>query len=395
CPYYEQLQYEGDTRIQALISYYNTGDDRLARKAINDFYLGRVPSGLTQGRFPSNKLQVIPPYSLFWISMLYDYWMHCPDAGFVSQYLDAAEGILKWYERHIDEQYGMLGSMKWWNFVDWNKAFPGGTPNGATDGHSSVITLQYAYTLKQASKLFTDYGRDEKAKHYSELAASLAKETYRHCFDKKRMEMANMPMLKLRKEHQPIKKKFSQHAGIMAILAGAIPENEEGKVMNKILNDTSLSQATFYFRFYLNRALIKTGNGNKYYAQLTPWRNMLQIGLTTFAEEPDPTRSDCHAWSASPNYDFLATICGIMPDAPGFQKVRIAPALGKLKEVTGSMPLPGRKSNEMIKVHIRRTDEHGGIKAEVTLPEDIRGRFVWNGKDVELQGGTQEVMIGN
>ncbi|HET9278087.1 MAG TPA: alpha-L-rhamnosidase N-terminal domain-containing protein, partial [Flavitalea sp.] len=54
CPYYEQLQYEGDTRIQSLISLYVTGDDRLMRKAITDFYHSRVPEGLTQGRYPSN-----------------------------------------------------------------------------------------------------------------------------------------------------------------------------------------------------------------------------------------------------------------------------------------------------------------------------------------------------
>src|SRR4030095_3349500 len=34
CPYYEQLQYVGDTRIQALVSLFNSGDDRMMRNAI-------------------------------------------------------------------------------------------------------------------------------------------------------------------------------------------------------------------------------------------------------------------------------------------------------------------------------------------------------------------------
>ena len=382
CPYYEQLQYEGDTRIQGLISLYNTGDDRLVRKAINDFYLSRVPSGLTQGRFPSNRLQVIPPFSLFWVSMLYDYRMLCPDGDFVEQYLDAAALLLKWFERRVDPNYDMLGPMKWWNFTDWNDAFRNGVPDGATDGHSSVITLQYAYTLKQAAQLFDSYGREAEATHYRQLGQRLAAGTFQHCFNQARMEMAN----------QPEQKAYSQHAGIMAILAGAIPKGQQTRVMAHILNDTTLSQATFYYRFYLTRALIATGQGDLYYGHLDPWRNMLKAGLTTFAEKPDPTRSDCHAWSASPNYDFLATLCGIMPDAPGFKKVKIQPALGALKEVMASMPLPGRQDSAQIQVHFMRT-AGGGLTGQVTLPRDLSGNLIWKGQTLPLHGGRQAIEV--
>jgi len=379
CPYYEQLQYEGDTRIQSLISLYNTGDDRLMRKAINDFYISRVPEGLTQGRFPSSRLQVIPPFSLYWVSMLYDYWRHRQDDAFLEKYLDAANLVLKWYEQHIDTSYQMLGQMDWWNFVDWNDAFPGGTPDGANDGHSAVITLQYAYTLRQASQLFNYFGRKENGDHYLKLANLLAENTMNHCFDKTKMEMANTPQ----------KNTFSQHASIMAILADAVPANEQKQVVEKILSDTTLSQATFYYRFYLTRAMVKAGMADLYYSQLTPWRDMLKNGLTTFAEKPDPTRSDCHAWSASPEYDFLATICGIMPDAPGFKKVKIEPALGELTEVKGSMPVP----DGMITVILTRKNKNG-IEGEISLPENISGRFIWQGKEIQLHGGKQKINVG-
>ena len=37
---------------------------------------------------------------------------------------------------------------------------------------------------------------------------------------------------------------------------------------------------------------------------------MLDLGLTTVPEKPEPTRSDSHAWSAHPNYGLLATVLG-------------------------------------------------------------------------------------
>lgn len=378
CPYYEQLQYEGDTRIQSLISLYVTGDDRLMRKAILDFYHSRVPEGLTQGRYPSSRLQVIPPFSLYWVSMVYDYWMHRKDDAFVQEFIVPIMGVLDWYEKKIDKQKNMLGPMKWWNFVDWNLSFEGGVADGANDGNSSVITLQYVATLEQAAKLFKQFGKLEQAHHYQSLAKQLKAATYASCFDQSKNLMANTPQ----------KNSYSQHASIMAVLTGAVPISLEKMVMKNVLKDTSLSQATFYYRFYLNQALKKAGMANNYYAELKPWREMIANGLTTFAENPDPTRSDCHAWSASPNYDYFATICGIVPSKPGFAAVKIEPALGELNFVKASMPHP----NGTISVEFIKT-KNNGVAANIELPSKVGGVFIWNEKSYLLHGGSQKIIV--
>ena len=73
CPYYERLQYIGDARIQMMISYYNSGDDRLAQNALNLWDNSRQKDGYTLSRYPDTQGQVIPTYSLWYVSALYDY----------------------------------------------------------------------------------------------------------------------------------------------------------------------------------------------------------------------------------------------------------------------------------------------------------------------------------
>ncbi len=376
CPYYEQLQYIGDTRIQALISLYASGDDRLMRKALLDFYHSRTPDGLPQGRYPSNRLQVIPPFTLFWVSMLHDYWMHRQDDQFIKPFLSAIKQVLDWHERSINPATGMLGHLDWWNFIDW--AGDLGNFEEGTEQNTAILTLQYALTLEQAAELADYFGEKENVTHWRQLAASLNAHAYKLCFDPSKGIMADGPK----------KKSYSQHANIMAVLSGAVKGSEMRSVMQKILADQSITQATFYYRFYLTRALKKAGMADVYYDQLEPWREMLRIGLTTFAEKPEPTRSDCHAWSASPVYDFLGTICGIVPDAPGFRKVLIAPAPGPLKEIKGVVPHPAG----YITVSIKRKGTEG-ITGEVSLPKGISGRFAWKGKEIPLHEGSQHINL--
>ncbi len=378
CPYYEQLQYIADTRIQGLISLYVSGDDRLMKKAIRSFNRSRTYEGITDSRFPGSKPQFIPPFSLFWINMVQDHWMHRGDKELVKECLPGVISVLNWFENKIDPNTGMLGALPHWNFVDWAKPWPwnteiplGGVPPGGFTGGSSILTLQLAYTLKDAIQLFSLMEEKSLELHYSKLYEKLLLAVKKNCWDEEKKLFAD-----------DIKHtSFSQHANIMAILADAVPKTDQPEIFSKLVNDGSLIQATLYYRFYLFRALKKVGLADNYLNMLQPWKNMLALGLTTFAEKPEPTRSDCHAWSASPNYDLLALVGGIEPGQPGFRTVRIEPHLGNLKYIKAKMPHPQGE----ISMHLVRTE--GGLKGEVWLPGNLEGDFIYKGKINKLNSG--------
>ncbi|MBN2270978.1 MAG: alpha-L-rhamnosidase N-terminal domain-containing protein [Sedimentisphaerales bacterium] len=375
CPYYEQLQYAGDTRIQTFISLYVSGDDRLMRNAIMQFDDSRIPEGLTASRYPHCVQQIIPPYSLFWIAMIHDHWMHRDDPEFVQRFLPGVRAVLEWFERHINET-GMLGVLPWWNYVDWVPQYESGEPDGVKNGNSAIVTLQFVYALNYAAELADAFDQPGQARHYRDLAESLKKATYKLCWDEERGLLADTPG----------KKMFSQHTNIMAVLVDMIPAKRQGAFMQKVIADKDLVQCTFYYHFYLIRAMKKAGLGDRYIEMLEPWRDMLKLGLTTFAEKPEPTRSDCHAWSASPNYDLLATVCGIGPAEPGFKSVRIEPFLGPLKWVEGKM----RHPLGVIEVRIERNGQ-SGVKGHITLPQGLTGKFLWKGKSVRLKSGRTDI----
>lgn len=374
-PYYEQLQYIGDTRIQALISLHVSGDDRLMRNALQQYNYSRVPEGLTQSRYPTDQVQMIPPFALYWVDMIHDYHTFRQDDAFVRNFLPGIEGTLTWFKNHLNEK-SLLSKLGWWNFVDWAPQFNRGVPKGAEDeSGTSIISLQYVYALDRAAELFRYHGKPNEALQYQNLANTIRKAVYEHCFDQEKQLFADTPE----------KLQFSQHANVMAILTDAVPAGQQAAVMQKVLADKSLTQCTIYYKFYLMNALKKAGMGNQYLNNISTWKSMLADGLTTFPEEDTPsTRSDCHAWSASPLIDFLSTVCGIEPAAPGFKSVKIEPHLGTLQEANGKMPHPQGE----IQVKLKRKGATG-IAAEITLPAGLTGEFVWNNQKIPLTSGKQ------
>jgi alpha-L-rhamnosidase len=373
-PYYEQLQYVGDTRIEALMSIYQSGDDRLMRNAIEQFDSSRTSDGLTASAYPSSLRQQIPPFSLWWIAMVHDYWMLRDDQRFVRARMQGVRSVLNWFEDHVDET-GLVGPMPWWNYLDWAKNYPDGIPPGGGKGHAIAFSLQFVLALQQAAELEQALGRPAEAERYRQLAKRLIGSLRAKAWDADRGLFVDSL-------EQSV---FSQQTNALAVLAGTVPDGKDQAVMETVIADPTLEQATYYFRFYVDEALQRTGLANRYLNRLSPWRDMIANGLTTTAETPEPSRSDSHAWSAHPNYALLATVLGIRPAQPGFRKILIAPALGPLKRASGKMPHP--KGEIQVSYQLSATT----LNATVILPPDVPGEFRWRGEALALQGGKNTI----
>jgi hypothetical protein len=351
------------------------------RKAIQQFDESRDSDGLTKSRYPAAVPQVIPPYSLSWVEMVGDYWMHRPNTAFVHERLRGVRSVLDWYNRQLMPN-GLIGPTLYWNFVDWSPEWPwnskvghGGVPD--LEGGSSIISLQYLGALYTAEKLHRFFGEEHQADIYRARAKALATAVRKLCWNAERQLYSDTPA----------GTSFSQHANILAILTDIAPATAP-KLLEKVLIDGSLTQVTQYFRFYLIQALYHTGRGDLYPEELGLWQGYLDQGFTTWPEKPGESRSDCHAWSASPNYDLLATLAGIRPASPGFQTVSIRPAY---TEIDYRAIVPHPKGVISVKKQGNGKDSY----FEIQLPEGVNGLFSMEGHDHQLKGGSNKVTVGH
>jgi len=374
CPYYEQLQYIGDTRIQGLVSLYNSGDDRLLRHAINLMDQSRQPEGVTFSRHPSHISQFIPTFSLWYIGVLHDYWMYGPDTTFIKNKLSGTREILNYF-RNYQFTDGSLKNVPYWMFTDWveDKNWDGGVGPVGKDGSSALQDLQLLWAYQLAAEMEGRMGLPMYAVLYKQYANQL-KQTIRKKYwdDTKKLFADRME-----------KDKFSQHTNTLAILTGLVGQKEMKALSHQLLTNKELAAATIYFKYYLHLALVKAGHGNQYLDWLNIWRENIGMRLTTWTETSNvnSTRSDCHAWGCSPNIEFFRTILGIQSDAPGFARIKIEPHLGAIKNISGEMPHPKGK------ISVQYTNKNDKWVIDISLPAKTSGSFTWKGKNYSLKEG--------
>ena len=356
CPYYEQLQYTMDTHLQILFTYQLSMDKRLAEKAIDDFAKSYRVGGLTQSRYPVNKAQYIPGFSLFFILMLYEHFKRFGDREFLKTYLPVADGIADWFIKRLDGY--MVPKSNLWDFIDWAKEFD---RRGMIISKEpiAVYSLMFSYSLEKLCEIYAIYGRSTD--EYISLSDKIKKAVKASCFDEERGLYADSP----EKTH------FAQHTQIWAVLC----DMEKGKNAREILKK-SMSvkcRASLAYTFLLFRAFEKADMYDAVNEYMNSFRELVKLGCTTMPEwlEED-VRSECHAWSAVPIYEFTAKVLGITYRDG---QINIKPyikgrnfAKGEVATPAGTVYVKWAKDGEKFSIELKLPDMR---KAVLEMPDGM------------------------
>ena len=182
--------------------------------------------------------------------------------------------------------------------------------------------------------------------------------------------------------------RFSQHVQAAAINAGVATDAQVQRILPRLCADRGVLRARSMQAFYVSRALERVSAFGDWHTHiLEPWRTFLAQHLTTWPEYPDPARSDSHAWSAWPAIDYVTTVLGVRPLAPGWPGVRLFPQTAGLDWAKGIAPSPAG----LIQVEWRKRGRNVSYRAEV--PRGFPAEFMVAGQQPKRfpDGGEFEV----
>jgi hypothetical protein len=362
CPYYEQLNYVADSRLQALCSMVLAGETALPRRTIRLYRDSIRPDGLVCSRVPSTVPQILPYFSLIWILMVEDYWRWVGprDRAFVRSTLNVVDSVLWFYrERLRDDEF--VGPIPPWSMVDRALGWKGGEPPAVAAGASTYLTSLYVCGLDAAVRLHRQAGEPRDADRWASLADRLRVAVREGAWNESKGLFLEGPG---REEDR-----LSQHSQALAILADVATQEQAARVLERLTSDPSLLRMKFMQSFYLARALEKAGGYGAFGSHvLELWRAAMAKNVSTWPEYPDPTRSDCHAWSSWISADFVTCVLGVQPLKPGFEEILIAPHTEVCDDARGSAPT----AVGPVRVSWRRDRAAGVIRLEGRVPEGAR-----------------------
>lgn len=380
CPYYEQMQFPMDTRLQILFNYVVSQDIDLVRKALQDYHYAMLPIGLIPGKYPSSYCQIISTFSLHYIFMLAEYYRQTGDKKLIREYRTDVDIILAYYERRIGED-GLLGRLGYWEFVDWQEAWKetAGMPTALQFGPSTIINLMYGYALLSAAEIYEATDRPETAAEYRSRQKQIAEKIQKSCWDQEAGLYREGPELR----------QFSQHAQSWAVLNGLTDRSESKELMKRAMfggepapGCEPIIPCSFSTAYEFYRAMEIAGIYEDTESNMMRWAALPAQGCTTCPEEPENGRSECHAWSALPLYEMIRVMAGIRNTTIGWQTITVKPHLEYLPDLRGEAVTPHGK------IKFNYTRNQNDWQYVIELPENISGQFIYpDGRVCKLEPG--------
>lgn len=246
-----------------------------ARQALLAFDHSRDTRGLTTSRYPSWVRQSIPPFSLWWVAMVHDFALWRGDLDFVRTLMPGVRAVLDAHRSNIRAD-GLFTALDGWNFTDWVGSWESGAPPSAHWGVSGILNLQLALVADQAAELEGWLGEPQLAERQAELATTVRAAAETAFWSAERGLYAD----DLEHAH------WSEHAQALALLAGA---THGAEAMRRVLTEDGLARTTVYFDHYLFAALGRLGRTDVLLSRMGLWFGLVQAGLRTVIEEPEPT----------------------------------------------------------------------------------------------------------
>ena len=228
-----------------------------------------------------------------------------------------------------------------WVFVDW--------ADGYLDkkGELSFEQILFCRSLETMALCADLVGDSDGKQKYDKLASAL----------KAKLEPTFWNTQKQAFVHNSVNGKQSdavtRYANMFSVFFQYLDDKKQQAIKHSVLlNDSILKITTPYMRFYELEALCALGEQDAVMKEMKAyWGGMLKEVATSFNPEESGTqhlamygrpygKSLCHAWGASPIYLLGKYYLGVKPVKEGYKEFSIAPALGGLKWMEGTVPTP-------------------------------------------------------
>lgn len=362
CPHYEQQQYIMDSTVENAVLRYMSHDTRMYRKCLEEFAVSQNKDGLLSANYPSTYTQIIPGFSLFWIYQLRDYLEYSADIDFALKHTGTMDKILMYFDRQVTQK-GYISTSPYWDFVDWVPGWNLGTVPIKNNEALTIYNLYYACALKDAVYICRKTNRLGLAKEYEDRYLKLKNIINELCLD---------PSTGLYRDGAQTST-YSAHTIIWAILS-EVAEKENITNLVSHLFDKNINTCSFSMNYYLFRALEKCGMYDKAFGVLENWQKMLDLNCTTWCENPDNPRSECHAWSCAPLYEFSSNVLGVKHSFDDI--IMIKPTISNLSFAKGVVPT--RFGNITIDWSI----SDNIFTIEISSPDQVKKHLIMPNNDI-------------